>query len=92
MRRWGLWEQAGSSSQTGAGLGVQGGVYLEGAPPECRVKAASAAVHRGLSRQGGGGPGEEEEGDPSVLVEGGEACLCGEMLPKGEKQRCRELI
>lgn len=54
--------------------------------------AASAAVHRGLPQLCGGGLEEEEGGDPLVLGGGGEACLYGEMLPGGEKQRCRELI
>lgn len=86
MRRWGPWEQAGSSSQPGAGLGVQEGAYLEGGPQECRVRAASAAAHRGLCRLCGCGLEEEEGGDPSVLGGEGEACLCGEMLPRGEKE------
>lgn len=92
MRRWGPWEQAGSSSQTGAGWGVWEEAYLEGAPRECRVMAVSGSVHRRPSRLGGGGLEEEEGGDPSVLGGGGEACLCGEMLPGGGKQRCGELI
>lgn len=91
-RMWGPWEQVESSSQSGPGLGVQEGAYLERAPRECRVKAASAAVHRGLPQLRGCGLEEEEGGDPSVLGGGGEACLCGEMLPGGEKQRWRELI
>lgn len=80
-RKWGPWERVGSSSQPGACLGVQEEAYPEGAPRECRVKAAFAFVHRGLSLLGGDDPEEEEGGDPSVLVGGGEACLCGEMLP-----------
>ncbi len=92
MKRWGPWEQVGSSSQTGACLGVREGAYLEEAPRECRVMAASAAVHRGLYRLCGGGLEEEEGGDPSMLVGEGEACLCGEMLPGGEKERCWEFI
>lgn len=82
-RRWAPWEQAGSSSQSGDGLGVQEGAYLEVAPQECRVMAVSAAVRRGRLRLGGGDLGEEEGGDPSALGEGGEACLCDEMLPEG---------
>lgn len=80
-RRWGPWEQAGSSSQPEAGLGVQEGAYLEGAPRECWARAASAAVHQGLPRLCVGGREEEEGGDPSALGGGEEACLCGEMLP-----------
>lgn len=79
--RWGPWEQAGSSSQPLAGLGVLEAVYLEGAPRECRVRAAFAAVHRDPSRLCGDGLEEEEGGDPSTLGGGGEACLCDEMLP-----------
>lgn len=91
-RRLGPWEQVGSSSQPGAGLGVQVGAYPVWAPQECWVMDASAAVHRRLSQMSGGGLEEEEGGDPSVLGEGGEACLCDEMLPRGGKQRWRELI
>lgn len=57
------------------------GACLEAAPRECRVRDASAAVHRGLSQLCGAGLEEEEGGDPSVLGGGEEACLCGEMLP-----------
>lgn len=49
--------------------------------------AASAAVRREPSRSGEGGLEEEEGGDPSVLGGGGEACLCGEMLPGGGNRR-----
>lgn len=90
--RWGPWEQAWSSSQSSAGLGELEAVYLEGAPPECRVMAAFASVHQGPSPRRGGGLEEEEGGDPSALGGVVEACLCGEMLPRGEKQRWRELI
>lgn len=61
--RWGPWEQAGSSSQPVAGLGVLEAVYLL-APRECRVTAAFVTVHRGLSRTCEGGLEEEEGGDP----------------------------
>lgn len=84
-RRWGPWEQAWSSSRSGAGSEVWEEACLEGAPRECRVRAASAAVHRGLSQLCGAAQEEEEEEDPSVLGGGGEVCLCGEMLPEGEK-------
>lgn len=79
-KRWAPWEQDGSSTQPGAGLGVQEAASLERAPQECRVRAASAAVRRGLPRLCGGGL-EEEGGDPAALGGGEEACLCGEMLP-----------
>lgn len=90
MRRWEPWGQAGSSSQPGAGSGAGVGAYLEWVPRECRVAAASAAVHRELTRLCGGGLVEEEGGDPSVLGGEGEACLCAEMLPGNGENRHRE--
>lgn len=86
-RWWGPWEQVANSSQPGAGLGVQVGPCLVGAPQECWARDAFAVFHRRLSQLSGGGLEEEEGGDPSVLGGGGEACLCGEMLPgRGETE------
>lgn len=85
-RRSEPWEQVGSSSQPVADLGGQAGAYLVGAPQECLVTDASAAVHRRLPQMCGGGLGEEEGGDPSELGEGGEACLCDGMLPGGGRK------
>lgn len=81
MRRWGPWEQAASSSQPKDGLAVWEGACLEGDPLECRVRAFSEAAHQGLPRLGGVCLEEEEGGGPATLGGGGEACLCGEMLP-----------